>query len=219
MANEASRVIEAVRISELYHFLTGVSPKRIRGSMFRGPASWRAGDNPSAVSLDDERAIWHDFVTDQGGGVFDLVITCKGGTRKDALQLVADFAGVPLETHQTEQSEQERERWLEHKRTLRAELHLAQYWKRGAIKISEELLDELKAPLLDSRLAFQCPVGEIYETGRFLQRMRALDGLELIEEYHVFLELQPGYTAALVKWAQGREQQERRALLSFLGLR
>lgn len=184
--------------------------------MFRAPAAWRAGDNPSSVSLDDSRGIWHDFVTDQGGGILDFVITVKGGTKKEALAIVAEFAGVSLIAES--QPSEDHERWLEHKRTLQAELQIAQYWKRAAAKMTEELLVELKKPLEDPELPFP-ELNSIFDTTQFLRRLESLDGLDLIAEYHSFLEPNPGLTAALVKWSRTKEQQERRAVLSYLGLR
>ena len=212
----ARRICESVKISQLYQYLTGVQPKCVRGMMFRAPATWRSGDNPNAVSLDDSRGIWHDFVTDQGGGILDFVVTVKGGTKKDALAIVAEFAGVPLDSEP--QPSEDHERWLEHKRTLNAELSIAQYWKRAAVKMTEELLVELKKPLEDPELPFP-ELNSIFDTTQFLRRLESLDGLDLIAEYHSFLEPNPGLTAALVKWSRTKEQQERRAVLSYLGLR
>lgn len=212
----ARRICEIVKVSQLYQYLTGVPPKRVRGEMFRAPATWRSGDNPSAVSLDDSRGIWHDFVTDQGGGILDFVITVKGGTRKDALGIVAEFAGISLISES--QPSEDHERWLEHKRILDAELQIARYWKRAAIKITAELLIELKRPLEDPTLPFP-EFSSIYDATQFLHRLESLDGLDLIAEYHSFLESNPGLTAALVRWSRMREQQERRAVLGYLGLR
>jgi hypothetical protein len=57
---------------------------------------WRGGDGFN-VSLNDTRSVWHDFTTDEGGGVLDLVARIRGGDRQDALRWLAAFAGIRLD--------------------------------------------------------------------------------------------------------------------------
>jgi hypothetical protein len=52
------------------------------------------------LSLNDARNVWHDFTTNEGGGVLDLVVRICGGPRLDALRWLADFAGVPLDSRE-----------------------------------------------------------------------------------------------------------------------
>ena len=61
----------------------------------RGRAWWRDGDGWS-VALDDKRGCWYDHRDNVGGGVLDLVVHVRGGTRQEALRWLADMRGVSL---------------------------------------------------------------------------------------------------------------------------
>jgi hypothetical protein len=86
----AGQLIGRVRISEVWSALGGASLRHGRGRAF-----WRDGDGHN-VSLSDEKGVWHDFATGEGGGVLDLVQHVRGGSRSDALRFVADLVGVLL---------------------------------------------------------------------------------------------------------------------------
>jgi len=79
-------------ISAIWQALGGDTPRR-----GRAPAFYRKGDNPGAVSLNDEKGCWHDFVTGDGGGVLDLVQRVRGGGRREALRWLSELVGVPIE--------------------------------------------------------------------------------------------------------------------------
>src|SRR5712692_4627635 len=87
----ASEIISRISITEIYHALGG-PPLRCR----RGQAFWRGGDGYN-VALDDRKTAFHDFARGEGGGVLDLIKLVHGGTNKDALRWLADFAGLPLD--------------------------------------------------------------------------------------------------------------------------
>ena len=92
----AEDVLSRVSISEVFTALTGTAPRCYGGDRWRGPATWRNGTGFN-VSMDDGHGLWHDFVTGEGGGVLDLVIRIRGGSRADALRWAADLAGVSLD--------------------------------------------------------------------------------------------------------------------------
>jgi DNA primase len=98
----AADIISRVQISHVAE-AHGVTLDRTRR---RGIATWREGRNFS-VSFDDGKNCFHDFVTDEGGGVLDFIARVRGCNRKEALEWLANYAGVPLE----HQSEAERRRW------------------------------------------------------------------------------------------------------------
>jgi hypothetical protein len=206
-------ILSRVRISQVYQALTGVQP-RGRGDVWRAPAVWRKGDGFN-VSLDDSRGVWHDFTTDDGGGILDLVVRVRGGTRADALRWCGDLAGVPLEDRTY--SAEDRARWAQAQKELESELPTAEYWRRAAVSMTEDILDSLKAALFDPTLP-RPDVGEIFRVESLLASLRRKDGAELIAEYHWWLERHPGMTAALVRAAKQRERAERRALSAFLRL-
>ncbi len=75
----------------LAHFIPGFRADR-RGR-YRGPATYRNGDNPTAFAVDLERGIWHDFVTGDGGDCISLAMLCTGTSFKDACRLIREIIG------------------------------------------------------------------------------------------------------------------------------
>lgn len=202
-----SDVLARVKISDVYAALSG---SKLRKN--RGPAFWRGGDGFN-VSLDDGRGVWHDFTTDEGGGVLDLVVRVRGGNRADALRWCADLVGVPMDD--TPLSPEERERWARERRELERDLPTARYLRRAAVRMTEELLHMLKSALVDPMLP-QPDLGEIGHVQALLDRLQRIGGAELVAEYHWWLTHHPGLTAALVAAMRHREQAERRALEVFV---
>jgi hypothetical protein len=198
----------------VYEALTGKKPRRTGADTWRAPATWRGGDGLS-VALDDSRGVWHDFVTDEGGGVIDLVVCVRGGSRQEALRWLADFAGIPLDDQPL--SPEDRRRWARERREIEQHLINAQYWRRALVKLTEELLDSLKTALFDPTLP-QPALNEIYNVERVLARLQHLDGRELVNEYLESTKEQPLITAYLVDLAKKQERVERAALLEFLGV-
>ncbi len=178
----------------------------------RGRAWWRDGDGYS-VSLDDSRGVWHDFVTGEGGGILDLVVRVRGGGRADALRWCAELAGIPLDDKPL--SAADRTRWAAERRELERELPNALLWRRAAVSMAEELLDELKATLMDRTLPQAC-IGEIYDVHWMIQRLRNADGAALVAEYGWWREHYPDLAAGMIRVARARGQAERRALVAYL---
>jgi hypothetical protein len=87
----AAEIISARPISEIWVALGGDIPKRGRVRAFD-----RNGDNPGAVSLNDEKGCWYDFVTGEGGGILDLIQRVRGCDRGAALLWLSDFTRRPL---------------------------------------------------------------------------------------------------------------------------
>ena len=87
-----NRIIFAQPITAVWQALGGDPPRRGRARAF-----YRKGDNPGAVSLNDEKGCWHDFVTGESGGVLGLVQRVLGGSRADALRWLSGFTGLPLD--------------------------------------------------------------------------------------------------------------------------
>jgi hypothetical protein len=199
----ATEILEHVRISDVYRELGG---PELRG--MRGPAFWRDGDGLN-VSLEDSRGVWHDFATDEGGGILDLVVRVRGGSRQDALRWCADLAGVPMDD--TPLSAADRARWAAERRELERNLPTAQYWQRAAVALTEELLNSLKLALFNPGQP-QPGVDEIFEVENRLTSLRRKDGAALVEEYRLWAKQRPGLTAGLVRVAKQREREQLRAL-------
>lgn len=73
-------ILASIKVSRVYRTLVGKEPRRSGSDTWRAVAVWRGGDGFN-VSLDDARGIWHDFTTGEGGGVLDLVVRIRGGSR------------------------------------------------------------------------------------------------------------------------------------------
>ena len=205
-------VLSRVRIGDVYTALTGITPRRT-GDTWRGPAIWRGGDSPESVAGDDGRGVWHDFVTNDGGGLLDLVTRVRGGNRADALRWCSDLAGVPLEDKPL--SPADRLRWAAERRDIERDLPTARHWQRAVVALTEELLDTLKTALFDPMLP-QPEIGEIFHVENLLASLRRKDGAALVAEYRWWLECYPGITAGLVRSAKQRERAARRAVLEYL---
>jgi DNA primase len=124
----ASDIVSQVKITDVAQVL-GVKMDRTRR---RGVATWREGTNFS-VSFSDEKNVWHDFVTDEGGGVLDFIQRARGCDRKEALQLLASIAGVPLDHH----TEAER-------RDYARRMHAAKREAEALLKWKAETLEDLR---------------------------------------------------------------------------
>ncbi len=81
----------------------------------RGPAFWRGSDDPN-ISIDPDKKLWHDLVTNEGGSAFGLVRTALGLTPGEAARWLIDLAGVEdrpltradrLERHRAERDAEE----------------------------------------------------------------------------------------------------------------
>jgi hypothetical protein len=177
-------------------------------------AIWRGGDGYN-VSLDDGRGVWHDFPTGEGGGVLDLVVRIRGGSRQDALRWVADFIGCPLDNSCPPAFD--RARWARQQRQIEIELPNALLWRRAALALGEWVLERLKDTLWDQKLP-QPPIGEIARWTFLVAAWRRLDDVALVTEYLYWAQHEPQWTAGLVHAARIREEAVRRAVQKYLTL-
>ena len=59
-------------------------------------AWWRGGDNPTSVSIDEEKGCWYDHGRGNGGGILDLIQTVLGCDRRDARKWLDQRRGFSL---------------------------------------------------------------------------------------------------------------------------
>ncbi len=206
--------LSAVRISQVYFALTGREPRRTGPHRFRGPAAWRNGDGFN-VSMDDACGVWHDFVTGEGGGVLDLVVRVRGGPRHEALRWVAEFIGRPLDDRPLTAFEHACR--TRRQRKMQVELPKARLWRRAALALGEQALDQLKAALVDRTLPRPEP-GQIAYWTTQLTTWHQLEGAALVAEYMWWAQHEPGLTAGMIYAAKLRETAERRALNAYLSM-
>ena len=95
----AQDIVDRVSISAVWEALGGGELRWGRGKAF-----WRDG-NGYNISLNDQKNCWYDFITGEGGGVLGLIKHVRGGTPKEDLHWLADFAGVVLNDHPLSRAE------------------------------------------------------------------------------------------------------------------
>jgi hypothetical protein len=164
--------------------------------------------------MDDANGIWHDFVTDEGGGVLDLVAKVQGSNRQSALVWLSAFTGLPLEDHPL--SPLERARWAAERHRVKNQLPRALAWRRSAVALAEDLLEVLKIRLFDPTADGRPEVGELQHLTKLQARWQRLEGADLVGEYGWWAEHHPKITAVMVHVSQTRAEAERRAVEIYL---
>jgi hypothetical protein len=196
-------VIERVQISDAWRALCGGKLSRGRGRAF-----WRNGDGFN-VSIDEAKKTWYDHARCEGGGIIDLVVLVRGGSRQDALRWLADLAGVELDDSPADPKQCAE--WARERKAFERDLREARYWSRGAVSLIESDLAIEKSKLFDAA-AGQPDFALIDAYEAILGRVRGIGDLTLVEEYRAFRSADPRTAAAFIRWARAREQAEVRAL-------
>lgn len=195
-------IISRVSMSALWRALGGGELRRGRGQAF-----WRDG-NGWNVSLCDAKGSWFDHRDNIGGGLLDFVVHVRGGSRQDALHLVAELAGVPLDN----QTPAERSDWIRAAKEMERLLPSAEHWRATALALCEEQLVTLK----------EAPLATIQASGiawwtRQERRLRRLTGASLLEVYKEALSRDSALVIAMVRRAVDQERLAVRAILRYLG--
>ena len=218
----AEDILGAVKISVVWRALGGGELRRNRGR-----AWWRNGDGWN-VFLDDIKGRWSDYARHEGGGIIDFVILIRGGSRQDALRWLSELVGVALDDRPM--SSTDRQNWARERAVIERELPTARLWRRAAVALGSELLETLTAELNNPATSAQANVGEIADLTRRLNHWRCrLDpdrprdredlkspAAQLVDEYGVWRESDPGLTAAMVRAGRKWGQVDRSALAAWL---
>ncbi|MBR3164510.1 DNA primase [Candidatus Saccharibacteria bacterium] len=94
------------------------------GRNFKGHSPWGTDRTPSFV-VSPEKGIWHDFSSNKGGDIFTFVMEMEGLTFREALEKLANQAGVELKKYGNDEK-----KFLEKKKRLREILELsAKYYQ------------------------------------------------------------------------------------------
>jgi hypothetical protein len=197
----AHTILGGIRISEVWIWLGGPALRRAGEGSHRGQAFWRRGDGLN-ISLRDDRNVWYDHRDGHGGGVLDLVVLIRGGSRADALRWIANQCGRPLEPLS---AADHRKRAAE-RREIERHLEPARHWQYSAIALAETLLREFTS---FDPAGLQPEIGEI---GRFtsqLRRWQRLDDVGLVDEFGWWRTRDPGLTVAMIRAGARREAVER----------
>jgi|SRR5581483_1673651 len=204
MTSLAQTVVQQAKISVVYAALTGIQPRH-----GRAPATWRKGTGNN-VALNDNKGSWYDHAANEGGGMLDLVVRVRGGSRRDALQWIADLVGVQLDDKP--QSREERNQWIEEQRRTQRELRSARQWRAAAVVLMEDVLECVKirlfyadADFAEGEFITETDPDEVRRLTTRLAYLRRIDGVELVNEYLWWRANYPSLTAAVRKAAQNRE--------------
>ncbi len=89
-------VKEQVRqASDIVEVVGRYLPLSQRGRLYLGLCPWHDDSRPS-LQVNPDRQTWKCWVCDEGGDVFSFVMRREGVEFREALQLLADQAGIPL---------------------------------------------------------------------------------------------------------------------------
>lgn len=89
------------------------------GRNFKGHSPWGTDKTPSFM-VSPEKGIWHDFSSNKGGDIFTFVMEMEGITFREALEKLAQQAGVELKRYSGDDKKQ-----AAHKQRLYDALELA----------------------------------------------------------------------------------------------
>lgn len=89
------------------------------GRNFKGHSPWGTDRTPSFM-VSPDKGIWHDFSSNKGGDIFTFVMEMEGCTFREALEKLAQQAGVELKRYSSDDRKQ-----AAHKQRIRDCLELA----------------------------------------------------------------------------------------------
>lgn len=89
------------------------------GRNFKGHSPWGTDRTPSFM-VSPEKGIWHDFSSNKGGDIFTFVMEMEGCTFREALEKLAQQAGVELKRYSGDDK-----KMAQHKQRLYDALELA----------------------------------------------------------------------------------------------
>ena len=89
------------------------------GRNFKGHSPWGTDRTPSFM-VSPDKGIWHDFSSNKGGDIFTFVMEMEGCSFREALEKLAQQAGVELKRYSNDDRKQ-----AEHRARLYEALELA----------------------------------------------------------------------------------------------
>jgi len=146
-----------------------------------------------------------------------VLVHCHAGcSQRDLIEALC-ARGLWVRQERRQWTLAERREWARQRRQLDRHLPAAHLWRRAAVALGDEILDQLKASLTDPTLP-PPPVGEISRWTALLAAWLRLDDAALVAVYLGWVRQEPQLTAAMVYAAKLREIAEDRALRRYLGM-
>jgi hypothetical protein len=199
--SRVDEILAHVNISSVWCALGGHTPNH-----GRAPAFWRKTRDPN-VSLNDAKGTWFDFARGEGGGILDLVEHVRGCSRSEAVQWLADLAGIPLDEHPLTQPE--KRDWARAKRQAVPLARMALSWWQA--RLSE--LEDLKRKAFDGGgLDVEC----LRVAAPELLRLENLCADAVVAEYMTLRRIDPAGTRELVRIGETWERVCKAVVMAVL---
>lgn len=142
------------------------------GRNFKGLSPF-SGEKTPSFFVSPDKHIWHDFSSNKGGDVFSFVMEVEGMDFREALEHLAQKAGVDLSQYESQGS---RELAHRKKRLLQANDLAASYYQHSLLKNQHALDYVLKKRDLDKRIIESFRIGYAPDSGDALVQFLAKKG-------------------------------------------
>lgn len=109
------------------------------GRNLKGRSPWGVDKTPSFM-VSPEKGIWHDFSAGKGGDIFTFLMEVEGITFKEALQKLADRAGVDLKKYGNISSNSS-QKLAQKKQRLKEALDLSTRYYQACLAHSKSVLE------------------------------------------------------------------------------
>ncbi len=212
-SKSTDRIRETADILQVVGGYVNLQRRGARAEYF-GLCPFHREQTPS-FKVDTNKRRWHCFGCNSDGDAFDFIAKIEGTDFNGAKRRLAELAGFTLDGGEC--TREDVERWAAEKRAVQADLPAARFWRRAALALGYELLENLKAGL-ESSAALQPAPGEIATWTRQLARWRKIDGAELVAEFVGWRNGHPEMTGALVRAGAICSTTDVRALRKFLNV-
>jgi DNA primase len=120
---------------DLVAFVGETVPLRRSGKYFTGLSPFTKEKSPSFF-VQPEKQTWHCYSTDQGGDLLDFVMLTKSLTFREALEMLAAKANIPMEVSNKSPEQIARERALEEEKKVFYKLN------KFAAKFYQDMMDK-----------------------------------------------------------------------------
>ena len=147
------------------------------GRNFKGLSPFSGEKTPSFMVSPDKH-IWHDFSSNKGGDVFSFIMEVEGIDFRQALEHLAQKAGVELSKYESKGSQELAQR---KKRLLQASDLAAQYYQHSLLKNNHALEYVFKDRKLSKQIVQDFRIGYAPTSGNALVQFLQKKGFSLQE--------------------------------------
>jgi len=131
------------------------------GRNFKGLSPFSGEKTPSFI-VSPEKNIWHDFSSNKGGDVFSFIMEVEGVDFRQALELLAQRAGVDLSAYDSKGSQ---EAARQKRRLLEAHQLAAKYYQQSLLQNTRALEYVFKKRALSKEVVQSFQIGYAPDTG------------------------------------------------------